>query len=217
MDDKPLPVLPAGSKLVILSVEARNHRAALIGHFLKDLHEPGIENRRDGWQTVFENVLDDLAKHIDSADWLNGIKRGAEFKKLARSTKVGQTTPKSEHLGEAVVDNFERETGDINQANNRPDQRLPLQQLRMLTAAPPPPPGQAHVSHLVLCMKPHGIQSLSVTEELGFTIVPANVGCTFSVGNFILPDSNRQDDAGNILFGLDGLEGKRHFLGLGSY
>jgi len=205
-NDKPLPLLPAGVNLVTLSVEARNHRAALIAHFLKDLNEPGIESRRERWLKVFEDVLDGLGRHISTADWLSSIKRGTEFKRLAgpRTTATaGEHAIESQRLGRAkVVENSGKDKGK--QDNHTDVPSFPLQQLRILAAAPPPPPRQAHISHLVLCLEPHGIHPPSLTEDQGFSIVPANVGCTFSVGNFLLPHSNRQDD---ILVGLDRLEG----------
>ena len=208
-DDKPLPLLPAGANLVTLSVEARNHRTALIGHFLKDLNEPGIESRRERWLNVFENVLDNMGRHISSADWLNSIKRGTEFKRLAgpRTTATSvEHAPEPQRLNRAkIVEDSGKDKGKQDTHTDVPS--FPLQQLRLLVAAPPPPLKQAHISHLVLCLEPHGNHPPSLTEDQGFSIVPANVGCTFTVGNFLLPHSNRQDDAGCILVGLDGLEG----------
>src|SRR5882672_3567468 len=97
-DDKPLPALPPGYNLVTLSVAARRHRAALIGHFLKDLHEPSIENHRDNWINAFEDVLDDLGKHLNSADWLNCIKRGRDFKTSTPSLTARTVAPESQSL-----------------------------------------------------------------------------------------------------------------------
>jgi 1-phosphatidylinositol-3-phosphate 5-kinase len=182
---------------------------------LKDLHEPGIERRGDRWINAFEDALDDLSKHLSSADWLNNVRRGKEFKKSRTSQTIGPSASESPQLNDGVVEDLGADKGKVNEGNNRPDsQPWALQQLRILAAAPPSTPGRAHVSHLVLCLEPHGSQTASLTEDQGFRIVPANVGCTFSVGKFLLPDSNRQDDVGNILLGVDDLEGKQYVLTL---
>lgn len=106
-DDKPLPGF-------IVSGNKKSHSAALIGHFLKDLNDPGIESRHDRWLKVFEGVLDNLGKHIHSAD---GIKRGTEFKKLTGSrttTTPGQKATESQQLnGAEVAGSSERDKGKI--------------------------------------------------------------------------------------------------------
>src|SRR5258707_4406411 len=135
-DDKPLPLLPAGVNLVTLSMKARNHHAALMGHFLKDLNEPGIESRRERWLNVFENVLDSMGKHVNSADWLNSIKRGTEFKRLAgpRTTATAvEHPPDAQRLNRAkIVENSGKDKGKQDNNTNVPS--FPCQQLRLLVA-----------------------------------------------------------------------------------
>lgn len=212
MDGKPLPALPTGSTLVALSVEARDHRAALIGHLLKDLHEPDIDSRRDHWLSVFEAVLDDLGKHVKSADWLNAIRRGREFKRSAGLTTNATACdgPTLSQPSDAVIAG--KSQGNENREDTSSfDPLRSFQQLRVLAAAPPSPPGQAQVSHLLLCLESHTSHRASTPEDHRFSLAPANVGCTFSVGKFLLPDANKQDEADYILSGLDGLGGKQHF------
>ncbi|KAF8196934.1 hypothetical protein BJ912DRAFT_1079956 [Pholiota molesta] len=127
-DLKPLPALPSS----LLSVEAQNHRACLIKHFLSEIHEHGIDSRRGGWLYVFEEVLDNLSQQFIRGDWLASI----------------------------------RDQGSTQS-----------------TTAP------------------------ATTEDSGFDVVPANIGCEFSPGTFALQEQGQDEMDGTVLYGLsDGLE-----------
>ncbi|KAJ3508125.1 hypothetical protein NLJ89_g5924 [Agrocybe chaxingu] len=207
---KPLPALPPGNAATTLSVDARNHRARLIRHFLTDIHEPALESRRDGWAYVFEEVLDELSQHISSGDWLSSIKRGKKLKRKRAREEVDK------HSRPGAVEKAQkRSSNDSHQEEKAPEFSLavkplpstpepPLKQLREL-AARPPSHEELHAGHLVLCLAPHGSRMPVPTEDSGFDLVPANIGCTFSAGSFSLQDPG-QDEVGTVLYGLEGLE-----------
>lgn len=191
VNQKPLPALPVTSAL---SIESRNHRGHLIRHFLADIHEPGIESRRDGWAFVFEEVMDDFGERMESGDWLSSIKRGRMVKRNSNASKEPEPGKEKKEDSE-----------EKNDAKALPEQ--PLKVLRSLAARPPLPSGEPRVGHLALCLAPHGSHIPLPTEDNGFDIVPANIGCVFSAGSFALQEPTPQQPEGNILYGLDGLEG----------
>lgn len=202
--NKPLPTLPI--ILTTLSVEARNHRAALIVHFLNDLHEPSIENQRDRWLHVFEEVLDNLGQNIDSEEWLIRIRKGKELKR-----SLTKHTTKDSDTRTGTEENMKVTAGATTDPKELPEippssSLQPFQQLCTLASRTAPPVEEICPGHLLLCLAPHGSRLPLPTEADGFDILPANIGCTFSSGNFMLQDSSPADGA--ILFGLDGLESK---------
>ncbi|KAF9527482.1 hypothetical protein CPB83DRAFT_856253 [Crepidotus variabilis] len=214
---KPLPELPKVLDLSVLSVEARNHRARLIQHFLSDLDEPTIESRRDGWTYVFEEVLDDLSRQLRRGDWLNAIKRGRDLKGAAavraRAEAEKQIRPPNSRQGSSSGTEEDKENGEASDkskdAKPLPDKPMPsvppFQQLQTLASRPTPPQGEPRVSHLVLCLAPHGSRTAVPTEDSGFDVVPANIGCNFAPGAFSLRDPEEGEE-GTILYGLDGLQ-----------
>lgn len=200
--NKPLPTLPID--LTALSVEARNHRAALIVHFLNDLHEPSIENQRDRWLYVFEDVLDNLGRNINSGEWLVRTRKGKELKRsLTNHTTKDSDTLKGAEENIKVAQGITTDPKELPEIL-RSSSLQPFQQLCKLASRPVPPAEEICPGHLLLCLAPHGTRLPLPTEDDGFDIVPANIGCTFSSGNFMLHDSSPAD--GTILFGLDGLE-----------
>ncbi|KDR71610.1 hypothetical protein GALMADRAFT_253980 [Galerina marginata CBS 339.88] len=188
-DHKPLPALPASYALATLSVEARNHRGRLIQRFLSDIHEPGIQNRRDDWVYVFEEVLDELSYQLSRGDWLASVKRG---KRKARSQGRSASEGKPPAVEAAA-------NGD--EAKALPS-TPPLNQLQSLAARPAL---AESAGHLLLCVAPHGSRLPLPTEDSGFDILPANIGCSFSSGSFVL--QNVEDEFENtILYGLSGFD-----------
>ena len=180
MTSKPLPALPIPS-LTTLSVEARKHRTRLIQHFFSDIHEPRIESRHEGWLHALEEALDDLSVHFGDKDWLSSIRRGRKLKQKQRV-----------HL--------HNEGQHDKPLPESPEEHL--KKLRLLIARSGPPPTELRGGHLVLCVSPY--QGPIPSEDSGFDVVPANIGCTFSEGSFSL----QQDDSdATLLYGLDGLRG----------
>ena len=213
VNQKPLPALPASSAL---SIDSRNHRGHLIRHFLADIHEPGIESRRDGWAYVFEEVMDDLGERMNSGGWLSSIKRGNMVKRNAKNsatkTNASPTTRKETEPGgkdkKEDTQNLEEKNDDKPlPAKPEPPALSPLKVLRSLAARPALPPGEPRVGHLALCLAPHGSLIPYPTEDSGFDVVPANIGCVFSAGSFALQEPTPQQPDSSVLYGLDGLEG----------
>lgn len=190
MSNKPLPALPSPS-LTTLSVEARNHRARLIQRFFSDIHEPRIESKRDGWLHALEEALDDLSLHFSRGDWLRSIRRRRGLKQRTLSSHTVTDHNEGQHdkpLPES------------------PDE--PLKKLRLLITRSAPPSTEPRGGHLVLCVSP--LRGPVPTEGIGFSIVPANIGCIFSGGSFAL---HQDESDSTILYGLDGLDGDfPHFI-----
>ncbi|KAF8968465.1 hypothetical protein BDZ97DRAFT_1902851 [Flammula alnicola] len=201
-NQKPLPELPTSLPLPTLSVEAQNHRARLIKHFLTDIHEPGIENRLDGWVYVLEEALDALGQQFSQGDWLSSIKRRREL-------RIHKQLPRTQR------DDGKKSDATAETTHSRDDKPLPakpeapvspLKQLRTIAARPAVPQGQQRIGHLLLCVSPHGSQIPLPTEDSGFDILPANIGCVFSAGSFALQDRGQDELDGTVLYGLEGLE-----------
>lgn len=216
---KPLPALPSSSALSTLSVESRNHRARLIRHFLVDIQEPGIEARRDGWACVLEEALDEMSEEMGRGDWLAAVKRGKQLKKdlgKSSSTKMSSETKPTKHIEastkvtqdgskhENAVDSQQNKgSGDI--PTTLDEHTSPFHQLLGLNARPPLPPGEQRPGHLLLCLAPHGNRLPLPTEDRGFDIIPANIGCAFTPATFAVKKNEGEMD-GTVLYGLGGLE-----------
>ena len=174
MSTKPLPALPVASSL---SVEALSHRNHLIKHFLLDIEEPGIEDRRDGWLDVMEEVLDNVSVECSRGDWLANLLRQQECR-WRRKQESNDSEPAT---------------------NDKPLPEPPLDKLRSLAARPAPPRDEQRIGHLVLCVAPHGSPIPLPEEDSGFDLLPANIGCVFLPGSFALQSAD-----GTVLYGLSG-------------
>ncbi|KAF8151494.1 hypothetical protein B0H34DRAFT_131326 [Crassisporium funariophilum] len=206
-NQKPLPALPSPA-LTTLSVEARIHRALLIRHFLADIHEPSIESRRDGWLYVFEEALDELSQHMNRGEWLNSVRRGRTFKQIhskKSQANGGSLGSKAGETGEEKKDNG-KGPEQKKDTHHLPSPVDSLKQVRHLAARAPPPSGVLRTGHLVLCVAPHGSKVPVPIEDSGFDIVPANIGCTFSAGDFALQGQGQDEFDTTVMYGLNGLE-----------
>ena len=101
-----------------------------------------------------------------------------------------------------------RRSSDV--TNDLPDTALALKQLRELIAKPAPPAPKPLPKHLLLCITPLGSSLVLPTEDSGFDLVPATVGCLFLDNQFSLPDGD--DDDGRIVSGLHEWEGEYSML-----
>ncbi|KAG5643166.1 hypothetical protein DXG03_001496 [Asterophora parasitica] len=181
VDQKPLPALPVPAALAI---DARQHRARLIRHFLSEVHETGIESRQEGWASVFEEVLDQLGQNLSQNKWLEGVRKWREQQWEVKKR-------------ERVL--LRR---DIVKAKARVEPGTPTVGSTVTSSKdlPPTPPSvsqKASAKHLLLCVAPPGRKIPS--EDSGFDMVPANIGCTFLPGTYSL-----QLEAQTILFGRGG-------------
>ena len=203
-DQKPLPALPTGPNLTILSIESRHHRKHLIRHLLTDLNEPAIERRQDKWLSVFEDVLDDLGQCMSGGRWIDAIGNGKALKKKL-TLPVGGTLRGSP---EDVREEGGRSKDSIRLPEGPKTTLASLKLLCSMTSRPSPPLSMEPTSsHLLLCLTPYPTRNPHQDNE--FKVVPPDIGCTFSVGTFALHEpKEEEDEVGTILCGLDGLEGK---------
>ena len=79
---------------------------------------------RERWLNIFEDILDDLGKHGKSADWLNAIKRGREFKRsagLRTTATVCDASPKLSRPSDAIIEDSGKDQGKENREDSRSD------------------------------------------------------------------------------------------------
>lgn len=176
-DQKPLPQLPEESLLGsgVLTVDARTHRGRLIRHFLTDVQNQDIESRRDGWAYVLEEVLDDFGRQLSQGDWMESLKQA-----------------QSRRMRQGLNGRGANVEGQEKPLPPRPSETMTRLQKLMRRRS-----RVGENGHLLLCVTPYGRQAI---EDNGFHLLPANIGCDFLPGSFVV-----QEDT--VLYGLDGLEG----------
>ncbi|TFK37716.1 hypothetical protein BDQ12DRAFT_684579 [Crucibulum laeve] len=199
-DHKPLPAIPSGSTFSTLSVEARGHRSRLIRHILSETQEPGIDHRRDGWAYALEEALDEMGQAMSREEWLDGIHRGREVRRLTRQEQKEnvQDTVKGMSV-QAEGPTVAETTLELSQLQAKPPGEDSVKQLRALTSRPPLPSEKPNPSHLLLCASPYGRRAPLSANDSGFDMVPANIGCVFASGIFAFP---HEGDDSAILYGL---------------
>ncbi|KAG5651993.1 hypothetical protein H0H81_006675 [Sphagnurus paluster] len=185
-DHKPLPALPVPAAL---SIDARRHRARLIHQFLSGTTEIGVQSRKEGWVYVLEEVLDELGRSLHQGKWLEGVRRWREqqrdTRKQALSRQETVKAKKSEKIveGEGDAAASQSEQGSLNSSKELPSK--------------PVVTPKAGAKHLLLCVAPPGSRNPLPSEDSGFDIVPANIGCTFLPGTYAL----QHGDTRTVLFG----------------
>lgn len=211
---KPLPALPNPSPnptlQSTLSLDARDHRGKLIRYFLADAtvseHEHGrghaVGGRQDpgGWAWVIEEALDGMGYALGREGWLGRVRRGNAVKRAKREALL-TVSDRSRQEEKGKGKEKEKDKSDSQQNKPLPEEPVsPLKLLRTLAVRPARPPSDGKAAHLVLCVAPHGSPTALPAEDSGFDIVPANSGCVFTPGSFVL-----QSDG--VLFGLDDVDG----------
>lgn len=176
---KPLPAIPfpnvrdptTGTEA--LSTDNRTHRGQLIQHIINEIREPGITTSKDEWVRIFEGAMDQLSAALAAKDWLKSVRMAKEAA-LSKKGALGSEDSGTGRPGEVCPENtIERVQG---LASKQPTDRP---------------------SHLLICVARHGISYPLPTEDNGFDLIAANIGCTFSAGNFATD---------GILIGLEGVE-----------
>ncbi|KAJ6475055.1 hypothetical protein C8R47DRAFT_1143386 [Mycena vitilis] len=201
-DHKPLPAIPVvatAPNLTTLSVQAREHRGRFIRHILL---EAELDDGEGLWVTALEDALDSLSDAVTRGRWLEGVKRGrrerahlAERKPIARTETMSSSissilqSPASDNSAESLLAFPQSPTVEA------------LRQIRALTAQPAPPNSKPEPKHLLLCLAPLGSRIAIPTEDSGFDLIPANVGCVFKPALFSLPEED-SDEPSCILYGL---------------
>ncbi|KAF7303780.1 hypothetical protein MIND_00607600 [Mycena indigotica] len=187
---KPLPALPTQDNvttnlaLTTLSTDARSHRGRLI-HAL--LTEEGIEGEeRDAWAASLQEALDALSDGVARGRWLAGVKRARR-----RTERDSDTLS----LSSSIISVSTTSTT----SSVTPDT---LAALRVAIAQPIVPSPDPEPRHLLLCVGGSSRIRVLPSEDSGFNLVAASVGCQFRPGAFDLPDDDSEArDA--VLFGLE--------------
>lgn len=202
---KPLPTIPTDRNVTTLSVEAQHHRSRLIRHILSEVQEPTIENKRESWACTFEDVLDDLSLNIARGDWLHGVKRRREATRVVRKKRCAVGQPKQAEEGKKVVasvnhfcEAIPQETSTSSTSHRHQDIGLTLKEMQELASKPT---SNNLLNHLLLCLAPLGSRAALPTEDSGFSLIPASIGCVFAPGIFLLPDAG-SNVTSEVLYGL---------------
>lgn len=178
---KPLPAIP---RLTNLSVDAREHLLTFIRHTLsEDVSHSFSENERDDWIRSLDGALEDLCQSFARGGWLTGIKR-------ARNRRKAETRASVTKESKSRVEGSAEGTSE-SELNEEPADTTgsALQQIREVASKHTLPTPKPAAKHLLLCVAPLGIQMPLPSEDSGFSLVPANVGCVFSPGVYSLPES----------------------------
>ncbi|KAJ7078985.1 hypothetical protein C8R43DRAFT_910254 [Mycena crocata] len=181
------PTTPAVQNLTTLSIEARAHRGRFIRHILSDAElEDG-----EGWACALEDALDGMSDAVARGKWLAGVKRGRRRRQIdaPRNSLPTLSRTHTDTSGDAESVTF-------------PAPPDALTQLRELAGQSILPSRSPVPKHLLLCVAPLGsrIAAPLPSEDSGFSIVPANVGCVFTPSVFAFPESDA--DSTSILYGL---------------
>ncbi|KAF5376402.1 hypothetical protein D9615_008619 [Tricholomella constricta] len=194
VDQKPLPALPVPAAL---SIDARQHRGHLLRQFLSEIHEPGIESRREGWAYVLEEVLDELGQCLSQGKWLEGVRkwreRQRETKKREREREIERELKRQDTIKAKKSAKAQDEGEIVKQADSAEGSLTSSKELPPKPAVAP----RTGEKHLLLCAAPPGSQILPPSEDSGFDIVPANIGCSFLPGTYSL----QHPETSTILFG----------------
>ncbi|GLB42601.1 putative phosphatidylinositol-4-phosphate 5-Kinase [Lyophyllum shimeji] len=187
-DVKPLPALPP---LAELSIDARQHRARLIRHFLSEIREHGIEYRREPWADALEVALDELGQCLSKDRWLDGVRRWRvqqwqtrkRVQEMIEREMRQQTASKPKKLTKPQEDGDSAKQGDSAENSVESSKELPP-----MPSAAPKPEGK----HLLLCVAP--LDRTRRIEEGDYDAVSGNVVCTFMPGTYAFQDAT-------VLFG----------------
>lgn len=155
---------------------------------------------------MLEEVLEELSRRLSKDDWLTSIRKTREFRRAARQRQQeledddevkakakakSQDTvklKKAKHSGDEDVESIETTKDGSLQALSAVEEPRQL---------PSRLPQSKSERHLLLCVAPLGSRHPVPTEDSGFDLIPANIGCTFASGIFSPPDA----DSTTILYG----------------
>ena len=206
VNHKPLPEIPSPTtNLTTLSVDARAHRSRLLYHFLSEIHEPGIESRRDAWVNVFEDVLDEMGVCLNEGRWLTEFRKIRDLKRERRRAereketvaKMQREAMKPKKLpvktqsgsGSATAPGSGPSTSETNHEHKQSSTNFSDESRTTATttnssanAAEKPPPTPRAMC-LLLGVAPLGSPP---PEDRGFALISheLRVGCTFVSGLF---------------------------------
>ncbi|KAF7313499.1 hypothetical protein HMN09_00505800 [Mycena chlorophos] len=164
-----------------LSTDARKHRGRLLRALLAEegFAMDGDEAEGQLWATSLEAGLDGLGDAVGRGRWLTGI-RATRRQERERNKRDSDALSLTDSM--------------LSTAST-----TPIASLRSAITQPIVPSGQPDPRHLLLCVSRSMVLP---SEDSGFDIVSANVGCLFRAGVFEFPvDDNEAKQ--EILFGLE--------------
>ncbi|KAJ6535129.1 hypothetical protein B0H19DRAFT_1271776 [Mycena capillaripes] len=201
-DHKPLPAIPVvatAPNLTTLSVEARAHRGRFIRHILS---EAELDDGEGSWAAALEDALDTLSDAVARGRWLTGVKKGRrERAPLVERKPMARTDTMSSSASSALQSVVSDASAESLVAFPQSPAVESLRTIRALAAQPAPPNPKPEPRHLLLCLAPLGSRIAVPSEDSGFDLVPANVGCVFKPTVFSLPEED-SDEPSSILYGL---------------
>jgi 1-phosphatidylinositol-3-phosphate 5-kinase len=198
VNHKPLPEIPPPDiNLTTLSVDARTHRSRLLSHFLSEIHEFGIETKRDVWVGVFEDVLDEMGTCLNEGRWLAEFRKTKEGRrerrraereaKMQHEAVKPKKLVKSQSAGSGTGTGASEATHEhkLSSTNSSDESRTTTSGSTKLVAKPTLVQAPEE-KRLLLCVAPLGSRP---TEDSGFALVNHDipVGCTFVPGLFTFP------------------------------
>jgi len=190
--DKPLPEVPSPPEL---SNEFRVHRSRILSNILGEAED--VIGNKEIWVYILEDVLDKLHAVVVGEDWLASIRRRRQAPPVEKDLKDEEAddnkgadvskTPQASPEPELKVA-FPSDT-------NKDESQRSLEHIRALVTKKTI--GDAPL--FLLCLTPYTGGPIPA-EDSGFDIIPANNGCTFDVGKFVVED-------GSIIYGQDQWQG----------
>ncbi|KAL1743638.1 hypothetical protein HDZ31DRAFT_83264 [Schizophyllum fasciatum] len=212
---KPLPALPLGTNAATLAVNSREHRAHIIRHVFAEIQDAELDGRRDEWVSSIEDALDDLSASISRGNWLAGLKK----ERRRRRARIDRhATVKAAQKATRPPSSMSRRSSSVQgegqarppceavffPSTEKPQENVSksLEELRAMMARPlgssPPKSRQ----HLLLSLAPQGSRALVPAEDMGFDLIPGNIGCIFRPHVFHLPATGSPDIDREVLYGL---------------
>ncbi|TFK51229.1 hypothetical protein OE88DRAFT_1799856 [Heliocybe sulcata] len=192
------------------------------------------DSRRELWAGAIAGALTDLGDRVDRGGWLAGIRRAWRTRRARQveqrkkdekeRAEKAEAEEKATKEGDAKDQDKSRRSRKQSKETDKglplpptppsasqeklqdTDRRaLALKQLQELASKPVLPRPKPSSKYLLLTLVPYGMRPLLPAEDMGFDLVPSNVGCIFSAEVFSLPSpaSNTAADERHVLYGLE--------------
>ncbi|KAJ7052946.1 hypothetical protein C8F01DRAFT_1169335 [Mycena amicta] len=191
-EPKPLPALPTNVTtnltLTTLSTDARDHRGRLIRALLSEEGMEGENGNGEMWASALEEALDGLSEGVARGRWLAGVKRARRRRRPREQPDIDVLSISSSIVSISTTSTSSSAAPDV---------------LASLRTAIAQPVGPNELRHLLLCVGTASSRTPALpSEDSGFDLVAANVGCIFRTGVFELPEDDNEARSA-VLFGLD--------------
>ncbi|EPQ53029.1 hypothetical protein GLOTRDRAFT_139979 [Gloeophyllum trabeum ATCC 11539] len=230
-----IPLRRSTRPLTTLTVSSGSHLRKFLHYALKeDAHlqqYEEAETRRELWVSTIMGALEDLGERMDRGGWLAGIRRAwkARRTRQAAQKKEKEKSEAEEKESKDGDDKAQDKNRSSRKQSKGTEKELPgtpepstsshtqdgpsederrgraLKQLQELATQPILPRPKPSGKHLLLTLVPFGVRAALPTEDMGFDLVPSNIGCIFSADVFTLPSAESATDtnSGQVLYGLE--------------